>query len=157
MKKLLLVIPLAFMPLISFCQKLSLDDLISIYKMDQMQTEEYLDNKGWDEEPIVIEGYSEYGIHPFSYGKHLVSFGDSEGQRIRVMYQSSKSIIETIQEKAITLGMANKKSGIDHEGTRFSIYVGARYALRFITRLDGSNMVTLVSKDYLKYYKDYRF
>lgn len=118
--------------------------------MDQTQTEIYMNSKNWDEENTIIEGESEYGILRWSFGKHILGVGDSEGYRIRVMYQSTKTNIDAIKEKVIALKMVKKKSGMDGEGTRFSIYVGASYALKFITRFDDTNMVTLVTKDYLK-------
>jgi hypothetical protein len=158
MRKLLLVITLAFMPLLSFGQLLTLDQLIKLYKTDVDDANDYLMGQGWEYLGLQKEDSSDYEFVSWAYGydednevanRWFNIFYDQNKDRVCVKYQAPKVIINGIKSKAISIGMKKVDSRVDDDGSIIALYSGTNYLIRFITTVDneGFSVVYIFPKE----------
>lgn len=136
-------------------QSFTLEELIKLFTYNKEKVGEYLGAKGWNSKEVVKYKSFPVGkgwnIFPWTNGNNLLSLTERDGERMRVIYQTSEAETKAIQAQAIELKMTNPNTGMDAEGTKYIVYVGAKYGLRIATRLDGTYTVMVLKKEDLRY------
>ena len=129
-KAILTLLLLGLLPFTSYCQQLSLENLISIYNKEIDEVDETLKAKGWEYHGKDDE--NEDGITRLTWAMGLNEYTERASAWIHlnylnqsffcVSYSASKPTIDLIRNRVLALKMQKVASGVSDNGAIYSIY-----------------------------------
>ncbi|RDC65914.1 hypothetical protein [Adhaeribacter pallidiroseus] len=153
-KKLFTAFLLGLLPFLSLSQRLTLEQLIFIYKKKNISdANDYLEAKGWvynsnKKETGLTQAFTKWVYDGLS--DHTVNISSTKNGINAVFYSCNKTNFDAIKRRTMSLKMKKADSGVDDDGTLFTTYVGAKYEVRFLITssqsFDGKYSVELMDK-----------